>query len=96
MKTVIRSALLRNKGGDENEAWGFFKDAAHRFLGHTKDYLCKTIVLPMLDAYEAHGGMNFKVHFLHYHISCFLENLGASIEKRGEGLHHDISDIEKR
>ncbi|GBM97386.1 hypothetical protein AVEN_105097-1 [Araneus ventricosus] len=76
----------------EKDAWDSFKDVVHKFWGNTKD-----IVKRMLTAYEAQGcKMSLKVHFLHSHIDCFPENLGAYIEEQGERFHQDVHDSEKR
>ncbi|GBM74771.1 hypothetical protein AVEN_249389-1 [Araneus ventricosus] len=40
--------------------------------------------------------MSLKVHFLHSHIDCFPENLGAYNEEQGERFHEDTRDIERR
>ncbi|GBL75907.1 hypothetical protein AVEN_234246-1 [Araneus ventricosus] len=36
------------------------------------------------------------VHFLHSHIDCFPENLGAYSEEKSERFHQDLRDIERR
>ncbi|GBM57648.1 hypothetical protein AVEN_52267-1 [Araneus ventricosus] len=51
----------------------------------------------MLIAYEAQGcKMSLKVHFLHSHIDCFTENLGAYNEEQSDRFHQDVRNIEKR
>ncbi|GBO41717.1 hypothetical protein AVEN_153954-1 [Araneus ventricosus] len=51
----------------------------------------------MLTAYKAQGcKMSLKVHFLHSHIDCFPENLGAYSEEQGERFHQYVRDIERR
>ncbi|GBM67403.1 hypothetical protein AVEN_233587-1 [Araneus ventricosus] len=51
----------------------------------------------MLIAYEAQGcKMSSKAHFLHSHIDCFPENLGAYNEEQGARFHEDTRDIERR
>ncbi|GBN42627.1 hypothetical protein AVEN_209995-1, partial [Araneus ventricosus] len=51
----------------------------------------------MLTEYEFQGcKMSLKVYFLHFHIDCFPENLGAYSEKQGERFHQDVRDIERR
>lgn len=40
--------------------------------------------------------MGLKVHFLHFHVDYFPENLGAYSEERGERFHKDVHDIERR
>ncbi|GBO09955.1 hypothetical protein AVEN_92068-1 [Araneus ventricosus] len=50
----------------------------------------------MLIAYEAQGcEMSLKVHFIHSHIDCFPENLGAYSEEQGERFPY-VRDIERR
>ncbi|GBM12128.1 hypothetical protein AVEN_39468-1 [Araneus ventricosus] len=76
---------------------GTLKDVVHRFLGNTKDPLYETIAQRMLTAYEAQScKMSLKVHFLHSHIDCIPENLGAYNEEQGERFYQDVRDIERR
>ncbi|GBN14150.1 hypothetical protein AVEN_229805-1 [Araneus ventricosus] len=37
-----------------------------------------------------------KIHFLHSHIDCFPEDLGAYSEEQGERFHQDVRDIERQ
>ncbi|GBL75996.1 hypothetical protein AVEN_234311-1 [Araneus ventricosus] len=68
-----------------------------RLLENTKDPLHKTVVQLMLTVYEAQGcKMSLKVHFLHSHIDCFPEHLGAYSEEQGERFHQDVRDIERQ
>ncbi|GBM63265.1 hypothetical protein AVEN_110948-1 [Araneus ventricosus] len=97
MKTIIQSPLFRNNGEQRKRSMRSFKDVAHRLLGNTKDPLYKTILQRMLTAYEAQRcKMSLKVHFLHSHIVCFPESLGAFSEEQGERFHQDVRDIERR
>ena len=38
--------------------------------------------------------MSIKLHFLHFHIDFFPENLGAVSEEQGERFHQDIKFIQ--
>ncbi|GBM84783.1 hypothetical protein AVEN_121909-1 [Araneus ventricosus] len=96
-KLLSDSLFSETMGDKEKEVWDSFKDVVHRFLENTKDPLFKTIAQRMLTAYEAQGcKMSLKVHFLHSHIDCFPENLGAYSEEQGERFHQDVRDIERR
>ncbi|GBM86337.1 hypothetical protein AVEN_110591-1 [Araneus ventricosus] len=95
-KLLSESLFSEKMGGKEKEAWDFFMDVVHRFLRNTKDPLYKTILQRMLTAYEAQRcKMSLKVHFLHSHIDCFPENLGAYSEELGESFHQDVRDIDR-
>ncbi|GBN17383.1 hypothetical protein AVEN_39644-1 [Araneus ventricosus] len=81
----------------EEEPWYSIKDVVQRVLWNTKDPLFKTIVQRMLTAHEAQGcKMSLKIHFLHSHIDCFPETLGAYNEEQGERFHQDVRNIERR
>ncbi|GBN73403.1 hypothetical protein AVEN_261738-1 [Araneus ventricosus] len=84
-------------GNKEKEVWDTFMDVVHRVLGNTKDPLYKTILQRMLTAYEAQRcKMRLKAHFLHSHMDCFPENIGAYSEEQGERFHQDVRDIDRR
>ncbi|GBM58897.1 hypothetical protein AVEN_85860-1, partial [Araneus ventricosus] len=73
------------------------KDVVHRFLENVKDGLYKSILQPMLTAYEVQVcKISLKVHFLLSRIDCFPENLGAYSEEQGERFQQDVRDIERR
>ncbi|GBN94843.1 hypothetical protein AVEN_266157-1 [Araneus ventricosus] len=96
-KLLSDSLSSETMGDKEKEAWDSFKDVVHTFLGNTKDPLYKTIIQRMLAAYEAQGcQMSLKVHFLHSHIDCFPENLGAYSEEQCEIFHQDVRDSKTR
>jgi hypothetical protein len=40
--------------------------------------------------------MNLKLHFLHFHLDYFLENLGDLSEEQGERFHQDVKEMERR
>ncbi|GBN45336.1 hypothetical protein AVEN_233027-1 [Araneus ventricosus] len=95
-KTVTRYPLFRNNGDKEKEAFDSFQDVMHRPLGYTKDSLFKTILQHMMTAFEAQGWkMSLTVPFLHSHIDCFPETLGACNEEQGERFHQDVRDIKR-
>ncbi|GBN38372.1 hypothetical protein AVEN_213581-1 [Araneus ventricosus] len=96
-KLLSDSLFSVTMGDKEKEAWDSFKGVVHSCLENTNDPLYKTIAQRMLTAYEAQEyEMSLKVHFLHSHIDCFSENLGAYSEEQGERFYQDIRDIERR
>ena len=40
--------------------------------------------------------MSIKVHFLHSHLDCFPENLGALSDELRERFHQDVKEMEER
>lgn len=81
----------------EKEAGESFNDVVRKFLGNTKDPDYKINVQRMPVAYEAqYYKMILEVHFLHYHITHFLENLGAYKEEQEKRFHQDFYDLERR
>ena len=51
----------------------------------------------MLAAYtEMQRRMSLKVPFLYSQLDFFPENIGAVSDKKGEGFHQDIQEIENR
>jgi hypothetical protein len=40
--------------------------------------------------------MSLKLHFLHFHLDYFPENLGDLSEEQGEGFHQDVKEMERR
>ncbi|GBM90375.1 hypothetical protein AVEN_175918-1 [Araneus ventricosus] len=96
-KLLSDSLFSETVGGKVKEASDSFKDVRHRVLENVKDPLYKTTLQRVLTAYEDQGcKMSLKVHFLHSHIDCFLENLGAYSEEQDERFHQDVRDIERR
>ena len=50
-----------------------------------------------MEIFKALGcNMSIKLHFLHSHLSNFLENLGKVSDEQGEWFHHDLKVIEER
>jgi hypothetical protein len=63
-----------------------------KFLGNTKDPQCEKIVGNMLENLQILGcDMSLKLHFLHFHLDYFPENLDLS-EEQGERFHQDIKE----
>jgi hypothetical protein len=40
--------------------------------------------------------MSLNIHFLHFHLDFFRDNLGAVSDEHGERFHQDIASMEKR
>jgi hypothetical protein len=40
--------------------------------------------------------MSLKLHFLHFHLDYFPENLGDLSEEQGERFHQDAKEMERR
>ena len=60
----------------EKDAWITFKDVTQNFLGNYENLNYATIVEKILENLQKLGcNMNFKKHFLHFHLEYFSENL---------------------
>jgi hypothetical protein len=58
---------------------------------------CKELVEGLLNTYQTMGcNMSLKIHLLHSHVDFFPPNLSIVSDEHGEGLHQDISTLEKR
>jgi hypothetical protein len=78
----------------ELQAWNAFKDVVKKFLGNSKDPQCENIVGNMLEKLQILGcNMSLKLHFLHFHLDYFLENLGDLSEEQGERFHQDVKKM---
>ena len=81
----------------ELSAWTAFMNVVKFFLGKTKAPSYEELVETLLTSlHQLRANMSIKLHFLHSHLACFLENLGNVSEQRGERFHQDISDMEVR
>lgn len=81
----------------EKEAWDAFKEVVSKFLGNYKDPDYKTIVMNMLEKFQAMGcSMSVKIHFLHTHVDFSPEILGSVSEEQGEMFHQNIKDMERK
>ena len=82
---------------EELNAWKAFCNVVKNFLGNIKPPNFNELVESLLQAfYNLRCNISVKVHFLHSHLSYFLENLGAFSEEQGERFHQDIKVMEKR
>ena len=83
--------------GLELTAWRSFRNVCTGFLGKHRDdnYVAK--IDQLMRSYQALGcNMSLRMHFLHPHLSFFLENLGDVSDIHGERFHQDIAVMEKR
>ena len=81
----------------EKNGWLSFKDVVNNFLGNTCTSNYAEIVQKLLKSYKALGcNMSIKLHFLHCHLACFPENLGAVSEEQGERFHQDLKIMAER
>lgn len=72
----------------ERKAWISYKKVVNGFLGNTKNKNYKHLVTNMLNNFKELGcNMSLKVHFLHYHLDFFPENLEDKSEEQGERFH---------
>ena len=72
----------------EEAAWGSFKSVVRNFFGNTKSNDYKRIVVNLLKNYCKMGErMSLKIHFLHFNLNFFPDNLGKTSDKQGERLH---------
>jgi hypothetical protein len=63
-----------------------------KYLGNVKDPQYEKIVRNMLEKLQVLGcNMSLKLHFLHFHLDYFPENLDLS-EEQGERFHQDIKE----
>jgi hypothetical protein len=55
------------------------------------------ILQELFSSYIALGcHMPLKLHFLHWHLDFFLENMATVNNEYGKRLHQDVSQLEKR
>ena len=67
------------------------------FLGNHQRDDYAMVVSNLIKSYEKLGCcMPLKLHFLHYHLDFFRDNLGNVSEEHGEKFHQDIHVMEKR
>ena len=84
----------------EKAAWQSFKDVTKYFLGNMKSAEYSLLIDKLLSTYKQLGcNMSLKIHFLHYHLDFFPENLGDVLscsDEHGERFHQYISAMERR
>ena len=81
----------------EKSVWLMFKVVCLNFLGSIQAKNYKELVEDLLNVYQTMGcKMSLKMHLLHSHLDFFPPNLGKVTDEHGEGLHQDISTMEKR
>jgi hypothetical protein len=68
-----------------------------KFLGNVKEKKNEKIVGNMLEKLLIIGyNMSLKLHFLHFHLDYFPENLGDFSEVQGKRFHQDVKEKERR
>jgi hypothetical protein len=81
----------------ELQAWNAFKDVVKKFFGNAKDPQSEKIVGNMLEMLQILGcNISLKLHFSHFHLDYFLENLGDPSEEQGERFYQDVKEMEGR
>ncbi|XP_072257829.1 uncharacterized protein [Pyxicephalus adspersus] len=88
---------IRTMSEVEKNAWLSFKAMVKDFLGNTQANIYREVVQKLSESFKMLGcNMSIKVHFLHSHLSNFLENLGAVSDEQGERFHQDLKVMEGR
>ena len=82
---------------EEFYAWDAFVKVVKNFFGNKKASNYKELVANLLSSFEdIVAKMSIKFHFLHSHLDCFPENLGALSDEQGERFHQDVKEMEER
>lgn len=82
--------------GTEKTELEAFKLVADKFLGRRKTSNFRELVEEMLGTYRTMGyNMALEIHFLHYHLDIFRQNLADFSSEDRELFLHDISNVEK-
>ena len=81
----------------EKRAWLSFISLCENFLGNKRSANYIEVVNEFLEAYgEMRCNMSIKIHFLHFHLGFFPENLVKLSDEQGDRFHQEMSAIEKR
>ena len=98
IRRMLASEELKGQMSDlERNAWQAFRMIMKGFLGKYRRDDYAMLVSNLIKCYEKLGcRMSLKLHFLHFHLDFFRDNLGNVSEERGERFHQDIQVIEKR
>ena len=68
-----------------------------RFLGNYQRDDYAIVVSNLIECYvKLSCRMSLKLHFLHYHLDFFRDNLGNGSEELGKRFYQDIQVMEKR
>ena len=81
----------------EKNAWQAFRMTVKGFLGnHRKEEYVKA-VSHLIESYQNLGcRKSLKLHYLHFHLDFFHENLGDVSKEHGEHFHQHIRAMEKQ
>ena len=91
MKTMQFEDVMTNV---EKNAWISFKKVVKGFLGNEKSSNYDELVNNMLKSFQQLGcNMSTEVHYLHFRLDWFSENLGDISEEQGERFHQNIKEI---
>jgi hypothetical protein len=94
----VKSSLFEHLLKDtEKSVWLMVKAVCLNFLWNTKAKHYKELVEDLLNTYQTMGcNVPLKIYLLHSHLDFFPLNLSTVSDEHGEGLHQDISTMEKR
>lgn len=100
IRKLIKSQRFTNVlGEDYATAWDALKNVIAHVLGKKRapSQIVKEIVKAMLDSFNAiNVSMTLKLHFLHYHLDEFLQQLPSESDEQGERFHQITLPMEKR
>ena len=87
--------LISYISAEEGRTWKAFEVVCKNILGNNKSANYKSIVEELMSAMKDFGcNMSLKVHDLHGHLDCFIENLGDVSEEQDERFHQHIKVME--
>lgn len=88
-------AFVETLTDTERVAWESFKWVCANFLGRKKSPDFSDGMQKLLNAYKEMGCcMSLKVHFLHFHLDFFPENLSEVSNEQGECFHQETKPME--
>ena len=94
MKSDLFEHLLEDT---EKSVWLMIKAVCLNFLRNVKAKHYMELAKGLLNTYQTMGcNMSLKIHLLHSHLDFVPPNLSTVSDEHGEGLHQDISTMEKR
>ena len=98
IRRMLVSEELKEQMSDlQRNAWQAFRMIVEGFFGnHRKDDYAM-VMSHFIESYEKLGyRMSLKLHFLHFYLDFFRDNLGNVSKEHGEKFHQDIQMMEKR
>ena len=80
----------------ERNAWRTFRMIVEGFVGNHRRDGYAMVMSNLIESYEKLGcRMSLKLHFLHFHLDFFRDNLGNVSKEQGERFHQNIQVMEK-